>query len=634
MALNILIYCDDHGTGGAAAATHRLALGLAARGYGVGYAQSPSDSPRLAERERAGVRNLTIPYDTIRYYWPSVTDARTPTRLFLDFQPDLVVFSDAMAESSLGAKEAAALLEIPYVAIKHLVVKDGLYAHNAEVGARVGRALAAAAATVTVSEQNRGVLVARYPDCAPRIVTVRNSAPDHFFTPVDPARRAAFRRRWNIPDDAFAVLTVAAAVRRKGHHHQLRMMETLKAAGMLDRFVFVWAGEEDAAYMEPLAAALAEKGCADRVRRLGYQSDVAQCLDGCDALLLSSEQEGLPLVALEGMAKGLPVVATDVGGAREILGDGGGIIVADPTLDPNGAVLGMAQALSALQADPAGRARLAAAGRAKAQAGFTGKVMLDHYDEVFRRAAFAPGDRAPPELAAVGTIWALPYARSAPADKPRFGTSPGAALNPQAGPRPRYADARFPRMPAMPATRDEALILYNAALRFPGRRAVEVGLSFGWVAWHLLAAGMAVDVADPFLSHPEVLAATCDVRGVQAGRRMRMIIGGAETLPAAIGSPADRWSLAYVDARRDVLDPAAAIDACARLAADEAQIFVQGEDVPAAAAALAALTAAGWRTRRYGTQGGLAVAWRGAVAPPDVAPDPKLASSSPSGEPS
>lgn len=603
MALNFLIYCDDHGVGGAAAATHRLALGLAGRGHAVRYAQSRNDSPAVMERERAGVGHNFIPYDTIRYFWPSVTDTRNPARLFLDARPDVAVFSDSMTESSLGAKEAAALLDIPYVVVKHLVIPNGLYAHRADVGDRVGRALAGAAATVTVSDQNRAVLLARYPALADRVVTVRNSAPDRFFAPTDPARRAAFRARHAVPDDALAVLTVAAVAPRKGLHHQIRMMEALKAAGVLDRFVFLWAGgEEDEQYAGSLRAALAATGCADRVRLLGRQDDVPLCLDGCDVLLLSSEQEGMPLVTLEAMAKARPVVCTAVGGAPEILTPGTGLMVPDPVADPDGAVIGMARALIALQADAPGRARLAAAGQDRVRAGFSDKSMLDRYEEILLRAAYAPGDRIPAGLTLLGTGWTLPHVKPATA---------------RDAPEGRYADVRFPRMAGISATRDEALILYNAALRLPGRRALEVGLSFGWIARHLLAAGMHVDVADPFLAHPEVRAAAVAAADDPAAGQGRALVGGAELLSPA-PNPAERWSLIYLDAERSGQGAEEAIRRCVWAAAQEALIFVQNRAAPGVEPALAALTAAGWRRRDYPTAGKLTAVWRGATEPPDA----------------
>jgi len=63
-------------------------------------------------------------------------------------------------------------------------------------------------------------------------------------------------------------------------------------------------------------------GLHQRVRFLGARGDVADLLRAADLFVLSSVTEGLPMAVLEAMATGLPVVATDVGGNREVVVDG------------------------------------------------------------------------------------------------------------------------------------------------------------------------------------------------------------------------------------------------------------------------------------------------------------------------
>ena len=62
--------------------------------------------------------------------------------------------------------------------------------------------------------------------------------------------------------------------------------------------------------------------------RLGLRRDVAAVLDAADGFVLSSAWEGMPLALGEAMAMEKPVVATDVGGVRELLGDCGVIVPA------------------------------------------------------------------------------------------------------------------------------------------------------------------------------------------------------------------------------------------------------------------------------------------------------------------
>lgn len=69
-----------------------------------------------------------------------------------------------------------------------------------------------------------------------------------------------------------------------------------------------------------LATLAAQLGIADRVRFLGWRSDVPRLLATCDALVLTSAWEGMPNAVLEAMAAARPVLVTEVEGAREILG--------------------------------------------------------------------------------------------------------------------------------------------------------------------------------------------------------------------------------------------------------------------------------------------------------------------------
>ncbi|MGY6634430.1 MAG: glycosyltransferase family 4 protein [Alkalilacustris sp.] len=109
-----------------------------------------------------------------------------------------------------------------------------------------------------------------------------------------------------------------------------------------------------------LAARAAALGLADRVRFTGYLSEeeVAAALAQSDLLVLPSFAEGVPVVLMEAMASGLPVVATRVGGVAELVEDGvSGCLVAPG--DPEG----LATAIDRLLSDPALARRFGAAGR-------------------------------------------------------------------------------------------------------------------------------------------------------------------------------------------------------------------------------------------------------------------------------
>ena len=76
----------------------------------------------------------------------------------------------------------------------------------------------------------------------------------------------------------------------------------------------------------PLRGALGQQatslGIRERVHFLGYQQNIAPLLDAVDALVITSNREGMSGAMLEAMARGLPVISTDVSGAREALEPG------------------------------------------------------------------------------------------------------------------------------------------------------------------------------------------------------------------------------------------------------------------------------------------------------------------------
>lgn len=104
----------------------------------------------------------------------------------------------------------------------------------------------------------------------------------------------------------------------------------------------------------------------DVVRFHGFRDDVGAVLAAGDCFVLSSLSEGISITLLEAMAAGLPVVATDVGGNREVVVPGEtGVLV--PARDP----AALAEGMLAVLRDPARAAAMGAAGRARVEAEFS-----------------------------------------------------------------------------------------------------------------------------------------------------------------------------------------------------------------------------------------------------------------------
>lgn len=135
-----------------------------------------------------------------------------------------------------------------------------------------------------------------------------------------------------------------------------------------------------------VARAAAAAGLAGRLRLLGWRTDAVRLLGGFDLLLSTARWEGLPRVFLEAAALGVPVVATDVDGAREIVVDG-----ETGRLRPAGDVEGLAAAAVSLLEDPARRAAFGRAAAARVVPEFDLPRMFDLLDALYARLLAGKG---------------------------------------------------------------------------------------------------------------------------------------------------------------------------------------------------------------------------------------------------
>jgi glycosyltransferase involved in cell wall biosynthesis len=154
--------------------------------------------------------------------------------------------------------------------------------------------------------------------------------------------------------DPPTVLTVARL------HRQKRLDLLIDAAAG-------WRGRPDAPQVlvagdGPLAAALRARSAAagSPVRFLGARTDVADLIEAADVVVLPSDWEARPFVAQEALRAGVPLVATDVGGVRDLVGDAAVLV-------PPGDAAALRQAVDAVLADAEVRRRLRETGPMRAQ---------------------------------------------------------------------------------------------------------------------------------------------------------------------------------------------------------------------------------------------------------------------------
>lgn len=130
-----------------------------------------------------------------------------------------------------------------------------------------------------------------------------------------------------------------------------------------------------------LTARCRQLGLERRVHFAGWRDDVPAILRASELLVLPSQWEGMPNAVLEAMACGLPVVATDVEGVRELLGE-----AADEQVAPVGNQALFAEKLVAVASNLVLGRRLGAENRGRARGQFSLDAMVDAYAELYERS--------------------------------------------------------------------------------------------------------------------------------------------------------------------------------------------------------------------------------------------------------
>jgi glycosyltransferase involved in cell wall biosynthesis len=173
---------------------------------------------------------------------------------------------------------------------------------------------------------------------------------------------------------------VAVAAGRLSHQKAFDIL--IPAMAQAPGITLLLAGEgEDEAMLRALAV---QHGVAERVRFLGWRSDVANLFAMADMVLMPSRYEGFPFVMLEALGQGVPLISSNIAGPDEILrhGENGWLV---PIED----VGALASALRTLRDDPALRKKLGAAGRQTIRDPYNEETSMQHLIAFYQRMVAA-----------------------------------------------------------------------------------------------------------------------------------------------------------------------------------------------------------------------------------------------------
>ncbi len=338
--------------GGPATFVPRLAGHLAREGYRVTVLTFADAPVTGADFDVVTVPRVFLP---LRYAWFFVRLLRLAARADLLFACEHPRIFSLAAARLLGRK---LVLRMMVDTAWELSFRRGYTADDPETFRRRRQQLAArvlqrledaalrrADLVVAVSE-HLGRTARRIGVAPERTAVCYNLPPDW---PQRPTHDDARRRE--IPGDAFKLLVVCRLVSWKGTNDVLDAVEALDAP---IRLAILGDGPERHRLAERVARSLTLR---DRVELAGAvdRDAVRAYMQASDLLVLASLYEGLSHVVLEAMAAGLPVVASDVPGNRELITDGvNGLLV------PYGDVRRLADAIESLRADAPQLARYAA----------------------------------------------------------------------------------------------------------------------------------------------------------------------------------------------------------------------------------------------------------------------------------
>ncbi len=168
------------------------------------------------------------------------------------------------------------------------------------------------------------------PQIAGKITVIYNGINSAYFQTAEP--KAEIRRRLNL-DESTPVIFASGNFRfAKGFDLLLQSMAELvdkfSQAGVVGNSLPVLVITGEGVLQQSMAELAEQLGLADQVRFLGFRTDMPEILRAADLFVLSSRWEGCPMVVLESMGLGVPILATDVGGVPELIfHDQTGIII-------------------------------------------------------------------------------------------------------------------------------------------------------------------------------------------------------------------------------------------------------------------------------------------------------------------
>jgi glycosyltransferase involved in cell wall biosynthesis len=322
-----------------------------------------AEGPFVDEVESLGLRTVVLPTTRVRQGGRFVRTWRALHSLFREERPDAILGWGPKPQLYLGPAAAAAGMSRRNAWLSTEI--PGHPVHRLAIWLPAGAILCPSR---YVQERVR-------PLARGRPVLVVHSGIELRPRPED-AALASLRAGLGLPDGTPVAGMVARLAPVKGQHHFLRALAELRRRGTPVHGLLVGGAVHglDPGYEPELHRLCAELGLDGSVTFTGHVADPLPHTALLDVFVSAATEDGFPMAPIEAMGLGIPVVAVDAGGPRELVEDGvSGLLV--PGTDPGP----LADAIGAVALDPGRRARLGEAARRRVDEGFTAQRMAADY---------------------------------------------------------------------------------------------------------------------------------------------------------------------------------------------------------------------------------------------------------------
>ncbi len=359
--VHLLLVVDSLDVGGAERYVVDLALTLQRKGYDVTVACSVS-GPLSEPLEKASIPVRPV-LDRLIKRRVSLAYARGLRRLVRESRFDIV-------HAHVYASTSAAAIATLRTGVPLVITEHGMNPWRSWRDRRVSRwVYRRAEHIIAVSTPIYRLLTERYAVSSDRITVNPNAVVDSPVASTSPSIQLP--AEWQ---QGPLVGVVARLSEEKGISIFLQAAARISPLAPEVRFLIVG----DGPLREELDSLAQHLGLSDRAHFLGYRSDARALIELLEVLVLPSLHEGSPLVILEAMSAGIPIVASAVGGIPDQVEHGREGILVQPG-DPSA----LGDAILRLLRDPALASRLGEAGRQRAGSRFSYAAMVQRVEAVY-----------------------------------------------------------------------------------------------------------------------------------------------------------------------------------------------------------------------------------------------------------